>query len=531
MATQGVWPKFDGQPDLLRVSASDVQGLPHGCGLHGALKVRPKLKAADWEHRRDDSQTFVLGIVRDVSLKLHDELRSSDWETLNRLVQIELAQYQLHPGDRTYIVRAIENYLNCHELLESEFGPLSLRTCDPRVVPDTSVPSNQLTVWAPIYDSQFGVREVRKLRFGKARSVTADVENWAITAAHIAGLVRPRGDLKRIRVVEFGLSDASMEILFDDTPSAAESLYASKVLPLLGKIVSSKMPTPGNSCGRCKIAGCCTSLERLDGFLGQVSKGNATRSVSARDLEVYEKCPTQWYLGSNNLPVEPQTAPASERGRIIHEWLARAHMGSQGCDPGDLDAIDGNFPPHLAEEDYLEARDYITQHAVGCPLGEGVRVIGSEVSVYGYDAQADVIVVSKPDLLYVDSDDTFVVRETKTTTPSMPGDAQEAFDRFFAVPWLLNLIGSGYRGPYQSDKARLELEVLAPEESRVFTWNLDDARLLRMARAEVRMRAKKWHRDTTWSSTPGEHCRWCPVRRWCPDAAADEVDDDQLRIP
>ncbi|MEV5463044.1 PD-(D/E)XK nuclease family protein [Streptomyces sp. NPDC002788] len=272
-------------------------------------------------------------------------------------------------------------------------------------------------------------------------------------------------------------------------------------------------------------------MEKLDGFLGQSRKGLATRSVSARDLEVYEKCPAQWYLISNNLPSGSDAPPSSERGRVIHEWLARAHMSSHKCDPSDLDAIDGNFPPGLDESDYLDSRAYVTQHAAICPLGEGARVIGSEVSVYGYDAQADVVVVSKPDLLYVDSDDTFVIRETKTTTLSLPGDEQEAFDRFFAVPWLLNLIGSGYRGPYKSDNARLELEVLASEDSRLFSWDLGDARLLRMAKAEVRLRAKKWHRDTTWNSAPGEHCRWCPVRGWCSDATADEADDDQFRIP
>ncbi|WP_171053109.1 PD-(D/E)XK nuclease family protein [Streptomyces marianii] len=493
--------------------------------------MRPKLKPTDWVRRRDDAQTFVLGIVRDVSLRLHDVLRSSDWESLNRAVQIELSQYQLHAGDRNYIVRAIENYLNCHETSESELGTLRLRVCDPMVVPDTSFPSNQLTVWAPVYDSESGVREVRKLRFGQARPAAKDTETWAITAAHIAGLFRPRGNLERIRVVEVGLIDGSMETLFDGSPSMAESLYAAKVFPIARKIATSNKPTPGNSCGGCKIAGCCTSLEKLDGFLGQSRKGLATRSVSARDLEVYEKCPAQCYLISNNLPPESNAPPSSRRGRVIHEWLAKAHMSSYGCDPSDLDAIDSNFPPDLDEGDYLDSREYVTQHAVICPLREGARVIGSEVSVYGYDAQADVVVVSKPDLLYVDSDDTFVIRETKTTTLSLPGNTQEAFDRFFAVPWLLNLIGSGYRGPYKSDKARLELEVLTSEDSRVFSWDLGDARLLRMAKAEVRLRAKKWHRDTTWNSAPGEHCRRCPVRGWCPDANADEADDDQFRLP
>ncbi|MFJ6247742.1 MULTISPECIES: PD-(D/E)XK nuclease family protein [unclassified Streptomyces] len=322
-----------------------------------------------------------------------------------------------------------------------------------------------------------------------------------------------------------------METLFDDSPSAAESLYVTKVFPVVAKIATSRVPTPGTSCGKCKIAGCCPSLSKLDGFLGQSRKGPGTRSVSARDLEVYEKCPSQWHLTSNNLPKISSTSPSSARGRHIHEWLAHAHMSGQKCDPSDLDAIDENFPPGLDESEYLESRKYVAQHGAICPIGDGVRVIGSEVSIYGYDALADAVIVSKPDLLYVDSDDTFVIRETKTTTLSLPANSQEAFDRFFAVPWLINLIASGYRGPYESEKTRLELEVLAPEESIVVSWDLGDARLLRMAKAEVRLRAKKWHRDTSWKSNPGEHCRWCPVRGWCPDATVDEEDDDQFRIP
>ncbi|MFI9422371.1 PD-(D/E)XK nuclease family protein [Streptomyces achromogenes] len=323
-----------------------------------------------------------------------------------------------------------------------------------------------------------------------------------------------------------------MEILFDGSPATAQALYESQVIPTLKKVVNSRSATPGSSCGRCKIAGCCNALERLDGFLGQTRRGHATRSVSARDLEVYETCASQWFLVNSNLPASPESGPSSQRGRNVHEWLAKAHMGDRRCDPSDLDSIDEYFPPHLGEEEYLEAREYVAQHALTCPIEEGARVIGSEVGIYGYDARADVVIVSKPDLLYVDADDTFVIRETKTTTRSIPEDERAAFDQYFAVPWLINLMASGYRGPYMSQKARLELEVLAPGESRVYAWDLNDSGLRGMAKAEVRLRAKKWHRDTTWASTPGEHCKWCPVRQWCGDARIDEVDtDDVERLP
>lgn len=444
---------------------------------------------------------------------------------------MELAPYNLHPALLRFALNAVENYLNCHDLIESEVGPLRLRTCDPKVLPDASFPSQQLFVWAPVYDSETGVREVRKLRFGPARPTPTKANDWAVTAAHVAGLVRPQRGVERIRVVEIGLSDGSMEVLFDDSPATAQALYEAQTVKVIEKIIFDRSATPGASCGRCKIAGCCNALERLDGFLGQVRRGHATRSVSARDIETYEQCPSQWYLADSNLPGETSSGASSDRGKNVHDWLAKAHMGSGKCDPEDLDFIDEYFPPSLGEEEYLEARDYVVQHASSCPLGDGARVIGSEVGIYGYDAKADVVIVSKPDLLYVDPDDVFVIRETKTTTLALPKDEQEAFDRYLAVPWLLNLFASGYRGPYESERARLELEVLTPEAGRVFRWDLNDSGILGMAKAEVRLRAKKWHRDTTWASAPSEHCKWCRVRRWCPDAREVEPEDDEPRMP
>ncbi|MFF4961249.1 PD-(D/E)XK nuclease family protein [Streptomyces sp. NPDC001222] len=470
--------------------------------------------------------------MRDVSIALQDDPRIDSWDELSQLVSQNLAPYGLHSAVLRYATQAVENYLICHDLSKAELGALQLRMCDPEVVPDPRFPGQKLNVWAPVYDSDSGVREVRKLRFGTARQAPENPDRWTVTAAHVAGLVRPRGDVTRIRVIELGLSDGSVEVLFNDSPAVAKALYDSQVVPALNKIVESKSVTPGSNCGKCKMAGCCDTLEKLDGFLGQVRRGHATRSVSARDLEIYETCPSQWYLINSNLPGDSDPGPSSERGRNVHDWLAKAHMDNRGCDASDLDFIDEYFPQHLSEEEYLEAREYVTQHALSCPLGDGARVIGSEIGIYGYDARADVVIVSKPDLLYVDADDTFVIRETKTTTRSIPQDERAAFDQFFAVPWLINLMASGYRGPYRSEKARLELEVLASAESRVYAWDLNDSGLRGMAKAEVRLRAKRWHRDTTWSSTPGEHCRWCPVRQWCGDARIEEAEtDDGERMP
>ncbi|WP_328962370.1 PD-(D/E)XK nuclease family protein [Streptomyces virginiae] len=516
---QARWPALVGPKDLLKVSASHVDQLARGCGMHGALKVRPQLKSAVWAQRYDNDQPFLLGLIRDLCFTFHGEPRAEEWEGLNDLLNKSLSRFALQPGLQKYIRTAVENYLECHDVIQQDLGPLRLKTCDPVV---SVGPNNLLTVWAPVYESDSGTREVRRLRLGSARRSGAEIDPWTVVAAHVASLVRPVGDLRRIRVIEVGMGDGSVEVTFDGTPQEAVANYQSLAVPRILKIISADTYTPGYSCKDCKIAGCCDSIEKLDGFLGQSNPGAGTRSVSARDIETYETCPAQWHLSrSALLPRADTNGPASVRGISVHRLLAEAHSSSSRCTTEDLHDSLGR-DANMSEGERFEVEPYLANHTVSCPVEDAVQVIGSEISIYGYDAQADVIVVTKPDMVYLDQNANLVIREIKTTKREIPVDEADAFDQFLAVAWLINLFGSGYRGPLRSEKARLELEVISPTESRVFAWDLGDQGLLRMARKEVLMRARGWHNDTTWEATPGKHCGWCPVQKWCPDAMAGE---------
>ncbi|MFF8402163.1 PD-(D/E)XK nuclease family protein [Streptomyces sp. NPDC015684] len=325
--------------------------------------------------------------------------------------------------------------------------------------------------------------------------------------------------------MEIGLKDSSFQVLFDDSPEEARSVFTSVALPHLHKIIGGNTFHPGSFCKDCKIAGCCGALERLDGFLGQSTPGFATRSVSARDIELYETCPAQWFITrSQFLPREYSTGPASQRGRLVHDWIARAHSRSIQCTTQDIGEFDDpdSFTSTLSRDDYAEIQPFLAQHVEVCPVRDGAQIISIESPLYGYDASADVIIASAPDMIYVDTDESLVIRETKSTRREMPEDDAEAFDKFFAAPWLLNLFACGYRGPYQSSSARLELEVITADASRVFEWDLKDEGVLRMAQKEVKQRVKSWHSDATWAATPGRHCTWCPVKGWCPEAEDDD---------
>lgn len=523
-----VRPNLVGRTHILKISATDVQERPKTCGLGGALKVRPDVRSPEWQPRGDKTHPFLGGLIREVACRIHTDPRIDTWSGLQDVIRERLANTSMHPAARRYVEHAIASYLEAHDVLSVETPGLQFRCFDPKVFPE---PNGTLTVWAPLYESPDGIREIRKLRLGTVREKPQVPDRWTVVAAHVASLIRPSAHVSRIRVVEIGLSDASCQVLLDCSPDDARAAFTDLALPSLQKIIRAQSTHPGSFCKDCKIAGCCGAIEKLDGFLGQLTPGPATRSVSARDIELYETCPAQWFLTlSQFLPKKDSSGPASRRGRLVHEWIANAHSRSTKCTLEDVGEFDtpGTFNAGMSEEDYAEIHPFLVQHVDVCPIGEGTQVISIEAPLYGYDATSDVLVATTPDMVFVDGQDSLVIRETKTTSRDLPDSNAEAFDQFFAAAWLLNLFASGYRGPYQSTSARLELEVLSPGDSRVFQWDLNDEPVLRMARKEVRQRAKSWHQDTTWEATPGKHCAWCPVRRWCPDAESDEEAEDAL---
>ncbi|MFF1872615.1 PD-(D/E)XK nuclease family protein [Kitasatospora herbaricolor] len=505
--------------ELIRASATDAQDNPGGCGLYAAAKARPKVRAAAWQLRYD-GQPFMLRVIRESAVHLHGDDRVSTWEGLQAALKERIAPWDLHPGVRIYVEHAVEHYLDAHDELAARFGEARFARFDPTAGGD----GRELTAWAPLYQYQDGTREVRRMRLRSARSSAGpEDDRWSAVAAHAAAGQAMRLPASLIRVVEVGLFDGSTEITFEGTPQQAYERYAAHVRPVIQLFLHSVDARPGRNCHRCKLAGCCASLVDETRVLGQESAGTHTRSVSASDLELYSKCAARWYLERVcHLPKDDDGIPstASERGRAVHRWLADAHARNTPCiasDTGSYDAPE-TFTGSLGPDEYEQVRDFLAAHVGSCPL-DGVQGLSLETPVYGYDAAADVIIASQPDLVYVDSAGRVVIRETKTAV-EMPEDANDAFDRFFAVAWLIN-IAKFAKGAFgeSADLPRVELEVITPERSQVFTWQPQDEGVARMAHSDVRQHVSAWHHDAAWPASPGPQCSWCPVRRWCPDAA------------
>ncbi|MFG2825639.1 PD-(D/E)XK nuclease family protein [Kitasatospora sp. NPDC048365] len=531
MSTRDLREQLSGYQGELRVWASDAENHPARCSVFSAAKARRGFTAQEWRRRYSDAP-FMLKVIRQIIVALHRDRRTTTWEGLQEALQEQMAKRtDLHPGVRKYVAYAVEQYLDAHDVPPLQYEGLKFFSLDPSV----GSQGRELVAWALLYSSPDGFREVRRLRVKKARgSMGPEHDRWAAAAAHIAAGVWMEIPPTRIRVVEVGLFDGSAEVVFEGTPEEARARYDTYARPIIQSLVQPVDYRPGQSCKDCKLAGCCPSLHDFSGCLGQKKPGTHTRSVSAADLELYSNCAARWYLEKDCfLPKEDASSEAADRGRIIHRWLAEAHARGGKCAESDVAAYgeSGTFTGTLTEEEYGKARDFLIAHARSCPLVDGVEVVSIESPVYGYDRDADVVIASEPDLVYREADGRIVVRETKTTT-EMPEDAGETFDRFFAAPWLINIASTANDAfGNSSGRPRIELEVITPDESRTFAWDLEqDAEAARIARADVRRRASTWNRDASWSAAPGAQCTRCPVRRWCPDAADTDGDaGDRLR--
>ncbi|WP_420884027.1 PD-(D/E)XK nuclease family protein [Micromonospora sp. CPCC 205547] len=267
----------------------------------------------------------------------------------------------------------------------------------------------------------------------------------------------------------------------------------------------------------------------MDGALYQVQRGPYTRSVSATDLRIYERCPARWYL-ERKLRLPPDLdaevyGEEADRGRAIHHWLRVAHARSRACSEDDLPDVSLRSHQDIAFEDlddatYATIRPFLLHHVQQCPLANSVDVVRLESPLYGWDVTADTIVVSSPDALYI-RDSNLVVRETKTTNAELPPDADVARDGFEGIVyWLLALLDGGWTTRHGATEGVVELEVLTPKGAEVFTYRTSDETLMLIAEARVANRVGQWHYDTEWQARPGAHCSACPMAIWCPEAAS-----------
>lgn len=515
-----------GDPGPLKVSASDVaSNCP--CGRYLALKTRPQVRTVGGWGRawpRDGEETpFPLGHVIDIVLDSHLASGTETYAGLQTWLEARINRPGIHRLMRPYVLHAVENVLEAHEAIEGELGPLSLLRRNPITGPF----GRQLWAWAPLYETADGVREIRRLRLGPAHEHQDENDGrWAVTAARVAAAERGGATPIRIRVVEIGCLDGSIEVLWDGSPGEAISQFQEHPQARANAVTEEDHVVPCSSCGDCKTAGTCAALVPLDGLLGQMERGHRSRSISPTALSQYDTCPGQWLMDSCvHLPKDRTHSEAAIRGRAVHEWLGAAHSRGVPCTISDLPEPGGPLgfvAGVLDPEAFALAHPFLRQHIEKCPLSDPeVAAISPETEVRGYDHAAEVAPIARPDLMYRRGD-LLILRETKSRN-AHHASPEEAFDRHLQIPFSLRLLESGLLAAHGFEVGAVELEVLTATDSVVWTWRTDDASAMAIAAAEVERIADDWHQDATWPTKPGPHCGWCPVQRWCPDAETWEM--------
>jgi hypothetical protein len=174
----------------------------------------------------------------------------------------------------------------------------------------------------------------------------------------------------------------------------------------------------------------------------------------------------------------------------------------------------------LTETDYQVAYPYLSQHIRQCPLNDpDVQVEVIEQDIYGYDHLAEVVPVTRPDLMYR-AGNRLVIREVKTAAAAYESGRAEAYDKHMQIPFLLTMLNSGLLEAYGAAAGTVELELLTSTEGFVWSWDATDPAVAGVAAGLVSRSVEAWHTDATWDTRPSPLCAWCPVRRWCPDRDA-----------
>ncbi|MFL6287894.1 MAG: PD-(D/E)XK nuclease family protein [Actinomycetes bacterium] len=513
---------LDGEPDVLKVSATDLDS-GDACERYLAVKVRPFARAKDWKRRfpPDKHATpFPLRDVVDMLVAASRQAPMDDYEGLEAWIRAEIDNRSPSRLVRPYLDTAIRNAIDAHASIEDDIGPLELVAVNPEIGP----PERRLTVWAPLYATADGTREIRRFRLGSATAHGGgDKDAWVRTAAWVAATYPTESPPTRVRVVEVGLADGSVQVVFDDTWEHARSML-DPVRPQLQVLANGTEARPGYQCGSCKIAGACDGLMHASGLLGPDRPGHQTRSVSASTLETYRQCPARWLLAQElHLPRVVEQTEVQVRGVRVHDWLAAAHRRGRKCTSADLpnpDEAMGMAAELMTRDEYELAFPILLAHLDVCALAEeGSTLVASERVFYAYDETADVVVACKPDLATA-RDGALVLTETKTSMQSGPESPDDAFSRTLQIPVMLNLLAKGLAAAEGYSRGEARLEYLTPAGARVWIWSTDDADHVHHAASAVHGAAANWHVDHEWPTRPGAHCAWCPVRQWCPDRDA-----------
>ncbi|MFE7802899.1 PD-(D/E)XK nuclease family protein [Nocardia sp. NPDC057440] len=444
----------------------------------------------------------------------------------------------LHPAAQRYAEHAVRSYAEHPSSMSERMSPARWWWVAQRDSPNALW---EMWAWGRRYESvATGGRELRLLRMGSVagRSDDDDLAATAMAAYVVAfGAAgkwpRPWSEpfelglcdgVEHVRVVEVGLFDGSVRILFDGTPEQAQRLYVQHGRDVVAELARRDDPQPGWACGKCKVMDRCDALARIPGLLGVDARSTPIRTTSISDLRYYRTCPAQSYMYSVHLPRISEYSTEAALGQGVHRWLEDIHASDHpACTPERMPS--GREPWtagewEIAGEEAAIGASMLSNHIDVCPFSVDAPIteIRTEPTLSFFDPAAQAVVIAKPDLLYRENGG-WVWHETKTTQRTPRGVGDELLDKYPQLALAVVVLGAGALGG-RDDTSRVELELLHPGGAELHLIDPTDPARVAYARQVLRELATPWRLDDAFEPRPGKACQWCPVSKWCPSSAA-----------
>lgn len=532
---------------LIRIRPANVRTLRQGCPQRLAMKVRPSTYGTTTARRprRDPLEDSALGPVNAVL-----DLVEFHQKPLDEAIARWRAKPRkpCHPALVTWVTQAATHVEQAkrrlaHDTARSNPQPPPLSPVARSWARQRPIPgSDGATMYEEIvqgrrYEAE-GVRELLLLRIGSVKKRPLDVAELAFTAAVTAGgcpvLGSPWSGRKlvigsyeppaRVRVVEIGCTDGSVNVLFDDTAEVAHHQYQQHLGGQAPTRFMSDTHRPGPDCADCPLVAECPAVPVRPGLLGVSAPGAPRRAWSLSSARAYGQCPAQAHLQELWLPRDRtiEDTDSVRRGRAVHDWIEERHRRSPAiaCDATDVPTAD-TWWSGAGKDSAVEIRlgvQMVGDHSLVCPLREladfpeGDAVLPEHYLVV-YDPEAATVVIAKADLLYR-SPSGWVVRETKTSHAVGAGDPLTRYPQL-ALALVLAAEGAVPGGPQD---CRVELELLSRTGPVLMTFDPRDSELVAHARSVVTEYVADWRTDQEFKARAGKHCRSCSFASWCPSA-------------
>jgi PD-(D/E)XK nuclease superfamily len=505
----------------IKVSLGMLASGARRCPAHDAMAVRRDRSSAGSPRRRAEAlEDFSLGpfmtvldLVEDGDVTVEAAFHELDRRIAGRRSR------PVHEGVRAWTEHTVATYLRVFGQRDTDATIPALRKWEYRrhlTRPDErGAVDYTITAWGRCYLSPD--RRTRELRLIKNRSGSGTrSEAEVAVAALVVAAGRPGPPPEHVRILQIGLLDGTIETLFDDHVELAMTLYRTHGRRALSELVDHVEYRPGTACTDCSFAPRCPALPRAPGVLGIRERGRPRRTWSATNARQYRACAAREYLRRQWLPVDAgiEYGRAAERGRAVHAYLERRHAAfpTMPC-TREVPAAWVAADRQLSEEDVALGTRLIRHHAEVCPLqhvrnSADVRI---EPDLVFDDTDADVVVLAKPDLLYLE-DDGWVWRETKTAG-SDRWKGQSPLVEYPQLALAVTLIGAGVLG---GGRGRVELEMLRPGGPDLVTFDPFTAEVRAGADRAMADHVRAWHADDQFLPSPGPECSRCEVARWCP---------------